>query len=138
MLLRSNAEQRFRASDDGEYALVEEARRLMELACGNISGDARVYMSGIERQGTDTTVSFNYIVSGIPVESRQGGGASVTFSGSVVTEMKVQLTSFESMEQTYAVLPAAQAAAILPEGSELCMRYLDDGTNVRAGWWKEK
>lgn len=136
MTLRSTAAQRFRAQDAGDDALAEEARRLVELAVGDVMGDARLYMTGMERQGTMTTVTFDYVVSGIPVKTMRKHGAAVTFSGTSVTEMSMQLAAFTVLEQPCSVLPAAQAAAIMPEGSALRMRYLDDGALVSAGWWK--
>ncbi len=136
MTLRSTAAHRFRAQDAGADALAEEARRLVELAVGDVMGDARLYMTDMGWQGTTATVSFDYVVSGIPVKTRQKHGAVVTFSGTSVTEMSIQLAAFTVLEQPCSVLPATQAAAIMPEGSALRMRYLDDGTKVTAGWWK--
>ncbi len=138
MTLRSAAAQRFQAQDAGDQALAEEARRLVELAVGDVMEDARLYMTGMERQGAVTTVTFDYVVSGIPVKTLQKNGASVTFSGTSVTEMHIRLAAFSVMEQPCSVLPAVQAAAIMPEGSALRMRYLDDGSLVSAGWWKEE
>ncbi len=136
MVLRSTAAQRFQAADAGENGLVEEARRLVELAVGRVMGDARIYMTGLVRQGATTTVCFDYIVCGVPVKGRWEHSGQVTFSDASVTEMKLQLTSFSVLEQPCSVLPAQQAAAILPEGSSLRLRYLDDGSRVTAGWWK--
>ncbi len=136
MTLRSTAQQRFRAQDAGDDALAEEARRLVALAVGEVMEDARLYMTSMERQGTETTVTFDYAVSGIPVKSGEKSGASVTFSGTAVTEMNIRLAAFSVLEQPCSVLPATQAAAIMPEGSALRMRYLDDGSQVSAGWWK--
>ena len=48
--------------------------------------------------------------------------------------MRLLLRTYTLTTQTVSVLPPAQAAAILPDGSELGLIYSDTSSGVTAGW----
>lgn len=135
LTLTSTVSTRFSAADTQPDTLAEEARRLVELAAGDTLGDARLYLTRLEQQGEETVLTFHHVVEGIPVESAEGPGARVTFSGTVVTKLELQLVTYSLRDQTQHVLPPVQAMAILPEGSGLRLIYSDTGdSSVAAGW----
>ena len=55
-------------------------------------------------------------------------------ASAAAVQVRLLLRSYTLTPQTIAVLPPAQAAAILPEGSSLKLIYSDDSSGVRAGW----
>lgn len=134
LTLTSTASAKFTAADTQSDTLAEEARRLVELAAGDTLGDARLYLTGLERTAEETVLTFRHVVDGIPVETAEGIGARVTFSGTAVTGMELQLVTYVLREQPQYVLPPVQAAAILPAGGELRLIYRDTGNSVLAGW----
>lgn len=134
ILLTSTAQDRFRAGGDGVEELVEEARRLAALAAGDAAGEARLYLSDLTVTEEETVCTFDYYLSGIPVSLAAGYGIQVTFSGQSVRRMEGTALRFETTGDTQLVMPVAQAAAVLPEGSDLTLEYqLQDGT-MQAGW----
>lgn len=133
--LTSAAEDRFAASGPDLAALVETARQLTALATGDSQGDGRLYLSGVTKTETETVCTFDYLFSGIPVVLDGGSAASVTFSGQTVTQMTVRPYRFSPDGGTIYPLPVAQAAALLPVGSELTLQYrLTTGGILDAGW----
>lgn len=134
LTLSSASGQRFVASDSQPGTLAEEARRLVELTVGDTLGDARVYLTNINTQENKTVLEFAYVIGGIAVE---GAGARVTFTGTAVTELQLQLATYTVRSLTMHFLPAQQAAAILPDDAELRLIYSDDGTNQLSAGWKK-
>lgn len=134
LTLTYTAAARFTAADTQADTLAEEARRLVELAAGDTLGDARLYLTGLEQTGDEAVLTFRHVVDGIPVETADGIGAKVTFSGPAVTGMELQLVTYVLRDQPQYVLPPVQAAAILPSGEELRLIYRDTGSGVLAGW----
>ena len=133
ILLTSTAADRFRAAGPETAELVEEARRLVSLAAGDSAGEARLYLSGITASEEETVCTFTYYLSGIAVNTGSPA-ARVVFSGQSVSRMEVQALQFTTTGQEILVLPVAQAAAVLPEGSALELRYELQGDTVQAGW----
>lgn len=133
ILLTSTAADRFRAAGPETAELVEEARRLVSLAAGESAGEARLYLSGITASEEETVCTFTYYLSGIAVNTGSPA-ARVVFSGQSVSRMEVQALQFTTTGQEILVLPVAQAAAVLPEGSALALQYQLQGDTLQAGW----
>lgn len=134
LTLTSTGSQRFRAADEQPNTLAEEARRLVTLAAGDALGDARLYLTEMNRLEDRTIFSFACMINGIPVDQT---GAYVVFTGAAVTSLELQLTSYTVRSQTLQVLPPIQAAAILPSGADLRLMYSDTGVRqLTAGWSK--
>lgn len=132
--LTNTAADRFRASSAQEDALVETARQLLETISGAALGDGRLYLSGLERRENTTVCTFDYLADGIPVRFSDPA-ATVTFSGLAVQALSVQVLSFRTSGELLYPLPAAQAAAVLPSGSDLVLEYqLDAGQTLSVGW----
>ncbi len=137
VLLSSTSADRFQADSDTTEALVELARELVQLTVGDVLGDARIYLNGVTRTDTETTVTFDYVLRGIPVSCSGGPAATLTFSGQSLKEMSVQVMSFACTGETVQLLPPAQAAAIIPIGGKLELQYACSGFGpMGAGWAK--
>ena len=133
--LRSDGQTtRFRAASTDEADLVECARSLLSTMTSGAAADARLYLSDLQQTGTETVCTFDYYLDGIPIYPSGGHGAEVRFSGASVVQAKLLLRSYTRTTQTVSVLPAAQAAAILPDGRELELIYSDTSSGVTAGW----
>ena len=79
--------------------------------------------------------SFDYILGGIVVRQPAGPAATVRFTGGDITELRVQLRSYTAGTDRLSLLPAAQAAAIVPAGTVLAVSYADTmAQTLMAGW----
>ena len=125
---------RFQASADTPEDLVECARSLLSTMASGALGDGRLYLTGIQQTGEETICSFDYCLNGLPVTLTDGPAAEVRFSGTSIVQARLQLKTYTLTTQTLAVLPPAQAAAIVPAGSSLRLVYSDTGSSVSAGW----
>lgn len=135
LLLGSTAAGRFEAAGESLDALVEEARRLVDLASSGVLGEARIYLTGLEQDGETTVCTFEYMISGVSVSIRGGHGAEVTFQGRAVSQMQMQVKTYTRTTETLNLLPAHTAASILPTGSRLALQYSDTGSgSLTAGW----
>ncbi|MBP3634243.1 MAG: hypothetical protein J6J43_06695 [Oscillospiraceae bacterium] len=115
-------------------ALAETARQLTHTVIESVPGEGRLYLSALEREGDVTVCRFDYLISGIPVQTSRAA-AAVTFTGQRVTQAVVQVYSFTGTGRTIYPLPTTQAAALLPEGSKLEMAYfINADQTLSAGW----
>lgn len=137
ILLTSAAEDRFAAAGPDIAALVETARQLVSLATGDNLGAGRLYLSGLAQTEAETVCTFDYLVSGIPVVLDGGSAATVTFTGQAVTEMTVRPCTFTASGELLYPLPVAQAAVLLPTGSELNLQYRITAENTLEAGWKK-
>ena len=137
ILLTSDSAERFHADGSTTEILVEEARSMIQLAMGDILGDARMYLSGVSRDGDETIVTFDYVLNGIPVSCGSRPAATITFSGRAMTSMELLAAVLTCTDEPMKILPPTQVAAIMPNGSDLVLQYhrSADGT-MTAGWVK--
>ena len=99
-----------------------------------VNSDARLYLTDLEQNGSESVCTFDYFLSGIPVLPAGGYGAEVRFSGTSIVQVRLVLRAYTLTTQTLSVLPPAQAAVILPEGSALRLVYSDTSAGITAGW----
>lgn len=133
--LTVTVDDRFRAADETEEALVEEARRLVTRTAGESAGAARLYLTGVTRNDEgETTCTFDYYLSGVKVTLSTGHAAEVTFVGQSVRSMTVRALTFTTTGSTLPVMPVAQAAAVLAPGKRLVLSYQLQGDTLQAGW----
>ena len=128
---------RFLADGKSQEVLVEYARELVLLTVSGFRTDARIYFSGATQTGTETTVTFDYVLQGISVVCSGGHAATLTFSGKELTEMTVQVVGFTVTGGTVELLPPAQAAAITPIGGDLKLQYVYTGSGYLAAGWSK-
>ena len=134
LLLTSTAADRFRASGDSDEALIEEARRLVSLASGDAIGDARLYLTGLTREGSVTHCTFDYLFSGVPVTLHSGHAVTVSFQETSVTQMTMTVLKFTAKQSRLYPLPSMQAISVLPQGAPLVLQYHAGSSNLTAGW----
>ena len=137
LLLTAVGTQRFAAADDTTGALVEQARALTEQAVGSVAEDGRLYLSGVSRDGETTVCTFDYVLDGIRVSCGETPAASVTFTGSAMTECRILIAGFRLGNEPLALLPHTQAAAILPAGGSLSLEYNRPSTGAMTAGWKK-
>ena len=135
LLLRADVQStRFQAASGEQAELVECARSLLSTMTAGVNSDARLYLTDLEQNGSESVCTFDYFLSGIPVLPAGGYGAEVRFSGTSIVQVRLVLRAYTLTTQTLSVLPPAQAAAILPEGSALRLVYSDTSAGITAGW----
>lgn len=135
LLLRADVQStRFQAASGEQAELVECARSLLSAMTAGVNSDARLYLTDLEQNGSESVCTFDYFLSGIPVLPASGYGAEVRFSGTSIVQVRLVLRAYTLTTQTLSVLPPAQAAAILPEGSALRLVYSDTSAGITAGW----
>lgn len=134
MTLTSTDEGRFLAADDSIQSLVEEARYLAELATGGNTGDSRLYLSELTQDGPVTVCSFDYYYAGLPVQVGGEHAATITFQGNCATHITMVICSMTETAERTTLLPAAQAAAIVPQDQPLVLRYHAANGSLTVGW----
>lgn len=137
LLYESSADARFSAPSESPESLIETARGLLDTLAGGVTGSARLYLSGFEQTDDGAVCTFDYVLNGVSVLQQQGAepAAGVTFTGSTITELTLSFRTYTLSAQTIAVMPAAQAAAIVRDGTLLRVCYDDaGGTELSAGW----
>lgn len=131
----ADAPARFAAEADTALSQIEAARALLARITQDVTGAARLYLSGYEETAGGAVCSFDYILGGIVVRQPAGSAATVRFTGSDITELRVQLRSYTAGTDRLSLLPAAQAAAIVPAGTVLAVSYADTmAQTLMAGW----
>lgn len=131
------AQPRFAAESDTPLAQIEAARSLLSRMAQDSAGDAGLYLSSYEQTPDGAVCTFDYILDGVAIRAASGAAAEVTFTGRSVCELRVQLRRYTRQTQTLPLLPAAQAAAIVPRGQLLTICYADSGAELQAGWIQE-
>lgn len=131
----SDAPARFAAEDDTALAQIEAARALLARITQDVTSEAQLYLSGYETTEDGAVCSFDYVLGGVVIEQSTGPAASVSFAGNAITDLRVQLRSYARSTDTLSLLPAAQAAAIIPAGTALTVSYADTAAEtLLAGW----
>lgn len=129
---------RFRAASSDAASRIEAARALLAQITGSLTTDARLYLSGYTETEDGAVCTFDYVLGGVPVLlSGRAHAATAVFSGRSITELSLLLRTYALDTQTLSLIPAAQAAAVLPEASPLQILYYDSGTETLSAGWKK-
>ena len=134
--LRSRDAARFPAGATAD-SQISAARALLTTLLTGVTSDARLYLTGTAstEDGSGTVYTFDYVLSGLRIAQTSGSGARVTIQDGHITEVDALLRSYTLTENTLALLPVAQAAAILPAGTRMQLCYAASGTQqLTAGW----
>ena len=128
------------AGEDGptQAEAVLAARRLAEILLPEaILQGADFYFTGIQSAGEGYSITFDYLVDGIPVYLPGGPALEVQTSGAAITSFRIQYRQYAAQEETYHLLPLAQTVNIAAgtQGAFLTRGYVDrGGERVRAEW----
>lgn len=134
----SQPDERFQSASESASERIEAARRLVTSMTGGSYGDARVYLQGYEQSGDKAVCTFGYYLAGVEVAPQQGG-IEVRFSGTQITFASILCRTYSLQTQPAALLPAAQAAAAMPDGSALRLLYAEDAAGeLQIGWRTEQ
>lgn len=126
---------RYQAEQQTALAQIEAARALLWRITSQMATEGQLYLSGYEQTEQGAVCSFDYVLGGVVVQQQTGAAARVEFTGSDITLLHVTLRSYTRSEEQLTLLPAAQAAAIIPDGALLSVCYADSqGTSLTAGW----
>lgn len=136
LLLRADVQStRFQAASGEQAELVECARSLLSAMTAGVNSDARLYLTDLEQNGSESVCTFDYFLSGIPVLPAGGYGAEVRFSGTSIVQVRLVLRAYTLTTQTLSVLPArARRRRFCREGSALRLVYSDTSAGITAGW----
>ncbi|MBE6955600.1 MAG: hypothetical protein E7449_06825 [Ruminococcaceae bacterium] len=140
LIVRNSGTQdtRFLAETDSDEALVEYARALLEEICGDTRADARLQLTGLVRSGSEVSLTFDYFVGGIRVQSGANSAARLLFSGNRLSELRTLLRTYTLTGTAQSLLPERQTAAIVAKGTRLMLCYSDRGAEMlSAGWNRE-
>lgn len=121
------------------YEVVNGCSQLLWQAVHTRCGQARTYLSRVEQTQTGWHLEYEYSLSGIPVQLKNGPAAVFEVQNGRIISFSMQLRSYTSTEQDQIILPPVQAAAAMSalelEGRELVLQYQDRGEEwVVPGW----
>lgn len=121
------------------FSAVESCRQILLQTAAKYSGQARLYLSGVEQTKEGWHVEFEYSVNGIPVQLKSGPAASFEVRGGSITDFTLRLRSYEAGEGQQLILPPVQAAAAMDaldlRGRELQLTYRDTGEDTAVPGW---
>ncbi|MGN1002403.1 MAG: hypothetical protein ACI4PC_06490 [Oscillospiraceae bacterium] len=123
-------------TETGAAAAAEAAWKIAESALLPYSGAADLCLSGLTGEDGSYSLSFDYMIDGVPVTLSAGHAAQVTITNGAVTGVDLTLRFYTLTEETQTVLPALQAAAIVASGdsARLLLTYADSGESVDCKW----
>ena len=129
------------AAQDGSPTLSEAlsaAQRLILALLGDGSGDAALYLSGVQTSENGCTFTADYMIGGTPLRFSDGEHAAVvvTEGGSIVS-CSLRFRRYGKTDETVQLLPFAQAAAIAQgrPDAELAVLYADYGGESVSPCW---
>lgn len=137
---------RFPVGDGGDPTnaqMVEAAWKLLESCMTDRIGVARLYLVDITVEDPGTVVYFGYQLNGVDVHvGGDGYAARLVIQDRRVAAFTLQLRGYEDAGAASIVLPEVQAAAAMEalntSGSELLLCYMDQGSEITAGWVAKK
>ncbi len=100
--------------------------------------DASLYLLDIQRNGSVTTLYFDYQSSGIPVRQDNGSvAAEVRLNGCRVSSLSLLLRQYTAGTEPSLLLPMKQTVAIAARqvGKELLIGYTDNGSDTSNAVW---
>ncbi len=126
---------RFAASADTDQARIEAARTLLTQLLGGVKTDGQLYLLRCKTDADQTVCTFDYVINGTRVRRSDGPAATVRFAGTTLISASLSVRAYTLHTETLALLPAKQAAAIVPENTPMLVCYADTDTDsLRAGW----
>ena len=138
--LQLNADEdaeRFTAASDDPETIIEFTRALLEQILSGTDSDARLYLSEFTQTDSGTVCAFDYVLGGVPIlQNGQSHAAAAVFTDGTLTELTFLLRTYRTGTQPLALIPAAQAAAIVPEGSTLRIYYDDSASGLLSAGWR--
>ena len=114
------------------------ARSLLSSLVQGRTGDAALYLSGMDYDEDGCTAYFDYMVNGTPLRFADGShAAEIRLEERSITAFTLRLRRYTLTERSTALLPAALARTIARRypGGEMTIVYIDPyGDTVSASW----
>lgn len=114
------------------------ASALLNELLASVTSDAKLFLTGVQQNGTATTVTFDYQIEGIPIRFSDGGSAAeVLLEGTAVSGVTLRFRQYNATGDNSLLLPLTQALAIAAgePGQELSIGYVDNGTDTASACW---
>lgn len=114
------------------------ASALLNELLSSASGDAKLFLTGVQQNGNTTTVTFDYQSGGIPIRFSDGScAAEVVLDGTAVADMTLRFRQYHAAGPHSLLLPLPQALAIAATepGRELSIGYADNGSDTVSACW---
>lgn len=123
-----------------ENELMEFTGELVRRAMAPYAGEARVYLAGMEQDGSAWVLTYRYALSGADVHlGRSGWCAQFVVEDGQIREYTLKLRCYEETETSAMLLPEYQAMyameAMEAGGRQLLLRYYDGGTGTVSPAW---
>lgn len=135
-----NGESALNASDAGLDSILDFCWSIVSPTVGSSCGSAEIYMSGITRdESGNYSISFDYLVGGIPVWTGGHSAAVFSFSGASLKNAEFYYRAFSQTGQSSELLPMYQAAAIASAeySGQLSLIYFDTQETTHCVWVNE-
>lgn len=117
---------------------VTGASALLRSLLGNLTGEAGLYLQGVQSSGENTVLHFGYHMDGTPIRFAGGNvAAEITLQRTAVSSFSLRFRQYTTTESHALLLPLTQAAAIAAtqHNAELSIAYVDNGEDsVKAAW----
>ncbi|MBE6995823.1 MAG: hypothetical protein E7429_03725 [Ruminococcaceae bacterium] len=111
---------------------------LLRSLLGSTAGEASLCLNRIDQTQNTAVLTFDYQAYGVPIRFSDGdSAATVTLTGSTVSELTLRLRQYTSAGGTSLLLPLQQMLALAEKEplSDLSIGYADTGSGtVSAGW----
>ena len=121
-----------------EAEAVLAARKLAEvLLPDEVLLNTEFYFTGIQPTEQGYTITFDYLVDGIPVYLSERSALEIQTTGTAITYFRLQYRQYVPQADTYHLLPLAQAVHMTSEyeGSFLTKGYVDRGGETVIAEW---
>ncbi|WP_409969713.1 hypothetical protein RFF05_07335 [Bengtsoniella intestinalis] len=118
------------------YGLSSSASYLLHSLLSSMMGEASLAISAYTQLDTQTIITFDYQIQGIPIALSHGQpAATMVLEGNVVTDLTIYPRQYYQDDSDSLLLPLAQAAAVATRGSNLTISYVDySASNLSAMW----
>lgn len=120
------------------WEAVSGASALLNNLLGTSTGEAFLYLNGIQQTDSTYTLTFGYHVNGIPIRFASGqDAATVTLSGTTVTDLTLRIRQYTADSSSSLLLPLQQTLSVARRhpGTELSIGYVDNGSGVTQANW---
>ena len=138
---QSGNDPSLRVKAQGELPTAREAAlgagALLQSLFSPVSGEARLWLQSVRRNGESTVLRFGYQAGGVPIRFQDGGcAAEVTLTGSAVTALTLRFRQYNLSGERSLLLPLPQALAVAATspGKELSIGYVERDGACRACW----
>jgi len=130
------------SAEDGRLSADAAALAALRLANAvmppELAGSGSFFLTGLEETADGWSVTMGVSAGGVPVYHANGStAAEIHFTGGTITSFSLRCRCYTLAEKSYSLLPLAQAAAAVQDGSNtmLTTAYVDRGGETAIPTW---